>query len=214
MRKKPLESFTGMTARKILLRPEEPLNDKTLEHDTEQTTLGASLEREIPIDLGEDTRQHDFRSYLTRAAQARFVIRKVLRILGDSAKSHGLDGLEHQALLQIAGTPGGSIPIHRLADKLDIVPAFASRLVKQLESKALIERSNLKEDKRVTLTQVTAAGVELLSRIDDDVHYEMAHFQRSLQPQDRAATMAIFAFYVGEEPDSEVGLAIRAMLNE
>ncbi|MDB5940342.1 MAG: regulatory protein MarR [Polaromonas sp.] len=167
---------------------------------------------ESSLDLGEDTRRHDFSSYLTRVAHARYVMRKVLRILDDSAKSHGLDKLEHQALLQVAGTTEGSIAIHRLADRLDIVPAFASRLVKQLESKGLIVRSNLEADKRVKLTAVTLAGTALLRQIDDDVHYHMARFQRSLMPRDRAAAMAIFAFYVGEDPDSAVATAIRDVL--
>jgi DNA-binding MarR family transcriptional regulator len=167
-----------------------------------------------PVDLGEDTRQHDFLSYVTRVAQARFVMRKVLRILDDTAKSHGLDGLEHQALLQIAGTPGGSLAIHKLADRLDIVPAFASRLVKQLESKGLIDRSNLPADKRVTLTSISDAGIRELRAIDSDVHHHMAYFQRGIEPRDRAAAMAIFAFYVGESTDSEVGLAIRHALGQ
>lgn len=167
-----------------------------------------------PVDLGEDTRQHDFLSYMRRVAQARFVMRRVLRILDESAKSHGLDGLEHQALLQIAGTPTGSLAIHTLADRLDIVPAFASRLVKQLVSKGLIERSSLPADKRVTLTNVSAEGIELLRKIDSDVHYQMAHFQRGIETHDRTAALAIFAFYVGEPTDSLVGQAIRKMLIE
>lgn len=165
-------------------------------------------------DLGEETRQRDFAEYMARVAQARFVMRKVLRILTDAAKQHELDGMEHQALVQIAGTPDSPIPIHLLADRLDIVPAFASRLVKQLEGRGLIERSSDATDRRVTLTSVSAAGLALLQRIDDDVHYQMAHFQRSLQPHDRAAAMAIFAFYVGENPDSDVAVAIRSMLDD
>jgi DNA-binding MarR family transcriptional regulator len=164
-------------------------------------------------DIGEETRQRDFAEYMARVAQARYVMRKVLRILTDAAKKHGMDGMEHQALVQIAGTPDGQIPIHLLADRLDIVPAFASRLVKQLEARKLIERSSDATDRRVTLTSISEAGLQLLQLIDDDVHYQMAHFQRSLQPHDRAAAMAIFAFYVGESPDSAVAVAIRSMLD-
>lgn len=165
-----------------------------------------------PVDLGEDTRQHDFLAYLRRVAQARFVMRKALRILDDSAKAFGLDGLEHQALLQIAGTPSGSLAIHSLADRLDIVPPFASRLVKQLESKELILRSRPHEDRRVILTRISPKGIELLGKIDRDIHYEIAHFQRGIGGQERAAALAIFGFYVGEPPDSPVAKAIREML--
>jgi len=166
------------------------------------------------VDLGQDIRQQDFSSYLTRIAEARFVMRKVLRILNDSAKAHGLDALEHQALVQIAGTPSGGVAIHALAERLDIVPAFGSRIVKQLESKGLISRSNLPHDKRVTLTSVTPEGLALLRRIDEDVHHHMAYFQSSLDPRGRASALAIFAFYVGEPADSDVARSIRSILEE
>lgn len=194
-------------------RPDETLNDDALVQDANGTT-GDDAVSDDSIDLGEDTRQRDFHSYVTRVAQARFVMRKVLRILDDSAKKLGLDALEHQALLQISGTPTGAIAIHRLAERLDIVPAFASRLVKQLESKGLIERANLEADKRVTLTNVSEAGIQLLREIDDEVHYRMAYFQHGIQPRARAAAMAIFAFYVGEDPESDVAKAIRVMLDD
>lgn len=139
-------------------------------------------------------------------------MRKVLRVLNDCAKAHGLDALEHQALVQVAGTPAGGVAIHALAERLDIVPAFGSRIVKQLESKGLIERSNLEHDKRVTLTSVTSRGTELLRQIDETVHHHMAYFQGSLGPHDRASALAIFAFYVGEPADSPVAASIRTML--
>jgi DNA-binding MarR family transcriptional regulator len=188
---------------KDAIAPSEPSSDRP----------GTKPSRD-PIDLGEDTRQGDFLAYVRRVAQARFVMRKVLRILDDCAKKHGLEGLEHQALLQIGGTPTGSIAIHLLADRLDIVPAFASRLVKQLEARNLIERSTLAADKRVTLTSVSAAGIALLRAVDEDVHYQMAHFQRGIGPEDRVAAMAIFAFYVGESADSNVATAIRTSLGD
>ena len=169
-------------------------------------------EHATTVDLGEDTRQRDFLAYLRRVAQARFVMRKALRILDESAKSYGLDGLEHQALLQIAGTPSGALAIHNLADRLDIVPAFASRLVKQLESKQLIVRSRLHDDRRVILTSISPKGMDLLRKIDSDIHYEIAHFQRGIDRQERAAALAIFGFYVGEPSDSAVAKAIRQML--
>jgi DNA-binding MarR family transcriptional regulator len=161
----------------------------------------------------DEIRGLDFVTYMTLVAQARYVMRKVLRILDECAKAYGLEALEHQALLQIAGMPSRAVPIHVLAARLDIVPAFGSRLVKQLESKGLITRSNLKADKRVTLTTATEDGVALLEKIAEKVHYEIAHFQRTLEPKDRASAMAIFAFYVGEPGDSAVSEAIRSELD-
>lgn len=173
-----------------------------------------SLVSDSVIDLGDDLRRSNFRQYLAHANQARFVIRKVVRILTDVAKRNGLDGMEHQALLQVASVPGGQVPIHVLAERLDIVPAFASRLVKQLEARALIRRSRFEADKRVTLTSVTDAAMTLLRQIDEEIHFEVAYFQKGLSAPERMAALSIFAFYVGEPQDSDVASAIRASLDQ
>ena len=45
-------------------------------------------------------RRNDFQRYFHGIAKARYVIRKVIRIVDEQAKKAGLDPLEHQALIQ------------------------------------------------------------------------------------------------------------------
>lgn len=150
------------------------------------------------IGLSHDSRADDFHQYAVRIAEARFAVRKVTRILDESARTHGLEPLQHQALLQIFGTNSGAVAVHELASRLDVVPAFASRLVKQLDMQGLIARESLASDKRVALLNVTNRGIELLQKIEVEVHHHMSYFQRGLSSEQHLATLSIFALFIGE----------------
>jgi len=145
----------------------------------------------------EGARVTDFSSYVTSIAHARHVIRKVLRIVDERAKGAGLEPLQHQALLQIYGSDNGDLNVNRIAERLDIAPAFASRLTKELEQRQLVERSQSKTDRRVVTVSATPAGAEILREIDNDVHKHVAYFQNQLSDHERVTALMIFAFYVG-----------------
>ena len=155
----------------------------------------------------------NFHGYAHGISQARYVIRKVLRIVDEQAKKVGLDPLQHQALIQIDGNIDSPMPVNKVAERLDIAPAFASRLIKELEGKGLIRRESHPEDRRVTCVAATGAGVQLLRDIDDAVHVHVSYFQSQLSDDGRMAALAIFAFYVGLEGDSALAKAIRDSLH-
>lgn len=138
----------------------------------------------------------DFRSYFRGIAEARYVIRKVLRIADEQAKRMSLEPLEHQALIQIFGSTRPQ-RVSDLAERLDIAPAFASRIVKGLESRGLAVRSPSPHDKRSTFVDLTDEARRLLSEIDQNVTRHIRHFQAELHPAERAVALGIFAFYVG-----------------
>lgn len=162
-------------------------------------------------DLGDADRLQDFQSYVRNIAAARHVIRRVLRIVDEQAKQHGLEPLTHQLLLQVYGVNRGrGITVSHLAARLDIPVAFASRIVKQLEELGLVRREASTEDRRSIFVSATEMGVDTLSRIDADVHYNVAHLQRQLGESDRLAALTIFAFYVGLDPESPIASAIRS----
>lgn len=140
--------------------------------------------------------------YFQSVAHARYVIRKVMRIVDDQAKREALEPLEHQTLIQVCGAQQGPIQINELAERLDIVPAFASRLVRVLESKGLVERGRTNEDRRVTLVSVTEEGIEVLQRIDERVRLHVGVFKDQLSEEARVAAFSIFGFYVGIPADS------------
>lgn len=145
----------------------------------------------------DDARTEKFDGYVHGIAQARYVIRKVWRIVDDEAKKAGLEPLHHQALLQAFGAGPGPLTIGRLAERLDIVPALASRTVKELEQKQLVIRRRHPDDRRVIAVVVTEAGRDLLRRIDAAVHVHVEYFQSQLTDEQRKAALVILTFYVG-----------------
>jgi DNA-binding MarR family transcriptional regulator len=140
---------------------------------------------------------HDQHAYFQGIAQARFVIRKCFRIVDEQARQAGLDPLEHQAMLQIYGSAEQSLAVSRLAERLDVSIAFASKLAKGLERSGYADRTQGSADQRVTNVAVTAAGRELLHKIDEQVKFHVGYFARQLSPKQRATALDIFAFYVG-----------------
>lgn len=161
-------------------------------------------------DIGDVERSGDFQSYVKNIAEARHVTRRVLRIVDDEAKKHGLEPLLHQALLQIYGYDGGrGISVSGLAARLDVASAFASRLVRRLEELDLVHREQSESDRRSTNVTATPEGVKKLSSIDHDVHFRVAYLQRELSEDQRLAALSIFAFYVGLDTASPIATAIR-----
>jgi DNA-binding MarR family transcriptional regulator len=139
--------------------------------------------------------------YFHGVAEARYVIRRVFRIVDEQAKAADLEPLEHQALIQILGAPK-PFRVIDLADRLDIAPAFASRLAKRLEDSGLVQRSAALDDRRSKHLAATERARELLAQIDEQVHVHVDYFQRQLSHDERVAALGIFAFYLGAAPDT------------
>jgi DNA-binding MarR family transcriptional regulator len=140
---------------------------------------------------------HDPHLYFEGVAQARFVLRKVFRLIEEQAKLGGLDPLEHQALIQIYGSPQMKLRVKEAAEKLDIAPAFASNILKSLEKRRLVNRLSSDHDQRVTYVVVTPEAKQLLHRIDEQVQMHVDYFTRQLTQDSREAAISILMFYVG-----------------
>jgi DNA-binding MarR family transcriptional regulator len=167
------------------------------------------------VEAGEPAADHDFWNYMHSVAQARYVVRKVVRIVHEQAKRADLDPLEHEALLQIFGNGGTErLSVNRLAELLDVAPALASRIIKALVAKGFVQREQSQQDKRVTLVTATEAGVAMLRRIDKQVHVHIDYFRKQLEDADRLSLMAVFAFWAGLGADSTIGREIRSAVAE
>lgn len=147
--------------------------------------------------MAEERRVSDFNSYVVSIAEARYVMRKVSRIVDDEAKLQGLDPLEHQAMLQAYGSGEKLRTVSQLAERLDVAPALASRVVNSLVAKGMVTRHSSTADKRVTEIEISAEGAELIKKIDQKVHVHMDYFQTQLTEPQRLAALAIFTFYLG-----------------
>ena len=149
------------------------------------------------VTKAEDRRATEFSEYVVSIAEARYVMRKVSRIVDDEAKLEGLDPLEHQAMLQAYGTDSRLRTVSQIAERLDIAPALASRVVNSLVGKGMVIRRSSAADKRVTEIEISEEGAELVRKIDRKVHVHMDYFQTQLTESQRLAALAIFSFYLG-----------------
>lgn len=165
------------------------------------------------LEIREAPDNEDFQRYTESIANARYVIRRVFRMVDDQARAAGIDPLEHKVLLQVYGFHGETPSISAVAHRLDIVPAFASRLIKGLEQQGLLRRSQLASDRRVTTVEITDKGVALLREIDNSVHLHIRYFQSQMTKRERMDTLVVSAFYVGVEADSMIATALRDEFN-
>lgn len=163
------------------------------------------------LDVDRKSRDYNFHEYMQIVAHARYVFRTVQRLIDNCAKNHGVEPLEHQAMIQIYGASEQRLPIGRLAERLDIDSALASRLVQQLESRHFVRRTRSNEDKRAIYVSLTREGVKKIRAVVDAAHTEVEFFRLVSDEIQRRATHEIAAFYVGSlktddvAPDSAMG---------
>lgn len=157
----------------------------------------------------EDARADKFDGYVHGIAQARYIVRKVWRFADEEARKAGLEPLQHQALLQAVGADPTPLTIGRLADRLDIVPALASRTVKELERLGYVSRTRHPDDKRVITVIVTEPGRDLLRAIDAAVHVHVDYFHSTLTDEQRRAALVILTFYAGLGSRSRLSAIMR-----
>lgn len=135
--------------------------------------------------------------YFKAVAHVRYILRKVFRMVDDQAKQLGLESLEHQALLQVYGSPDQELRVSELAERLDIAPAFASNLIKDLVKRKFLRRVSDSSDMRVTILQITNAGRELCDQIDSEVRSHVDYFTNQLTTDERETALSTLMFYVG-----------------
>ena len=70
--------------------------------------------------------------------------------------------------------------VKEIAERLDISPAFASSLVKQLVGAGFASRARDDGDRRATHVAIIKAGIATLHAIDEAVHVHVEYFNRLL----------------------------------
>jgi DNA-binding MarR family transcriptional regulator len=136
-------------------------------------------------------------AYFVAVAHVRYILRKVIRMIDDKASELGLASLEHQVLLQVYGSSMQQLRVNELAERLDITPAFASNLIKDLIKRKFLRRASDSSDLRVTVLQITRAGRDLCHQIDSEVRPHVDYFTNQLTSDERETALSTLMFYVG-----------------
>jgi DNA-binding MarR family transcriptional regulator len=139
----------------------------------------------------------DRHDYFYGVAEARYLLRKVFRLVEEQARRGGLDPLAHQALIQIYGSDTGALKVREVAERLDITPAFASTMVQELADRGLVLRSRDGDDQRVMWIKVTGKGRSMLYQIDERVQAQVDRFTEGFSENRTEAAISILMFYAG-----------------
>jgi DNA-binding MarR family transcriptional regulator len=132
-----------------------------------------------------------------RIARARYVLRRMFRIIDECAKTQGLVSLQHQALVQIFGGPAIGLTVNELSERLDTTQPGASRVLKSLVDIGYAERRENKTDLRIIHVRITRAGRQCLRSIERMVHSRIAAAGAELTSEQQAEVLSLVGFYIG-----------------
>lgn len=112
---------------------------------------------------------------------------------------------QFRALVVISVRP--ETTVSDLASALDVHPTTVTRLVDRLVRKRLVRRSEVAEDRRVTVLHLTAGGRRLVQRVTDRRAQQLADIARRM-PRDAwpkvVEALSAFAAAAGEPGDVDV----------
>jgi DNA-binding MarR family transcriptional regulator len=84
-------------------------------------------------------------------------------------EGHGISGSQYNVLRILRGHGGDGLPCQEVAAQMVTRMPDVTRLVDRLAEAGLVERARTARDRRVVLVKITAAGLELLARLDRPV---------------------------------------------
>jgi DNA-binding MarR family transcriptional regulator len=139
----------------------------------------------------------------TRSAQQAMV--GVLRIaarvqqgLADVCWGYGITHDQYNVLRILRGVHPRGHPRYEIADRMITRAPDVTRMLDRLERQELIERVRGEEDRRLSLSRITPAGLELLASMEDAVNGVHAQFAAPLSAAERAQLARLCATILGD----------------
>jgi len=130
--------------------------------------------------------------YPAAVADARYLMRRAFRMIDEESRKVGLEPLENQVLVQLRGAPDMTLSVTQLSVRVDIPITLVSRLVSQLQKRQLVTRSGTPSDKRVTLVQITRAGVDAAQKVAELSRARFAELKGELSAEQRQAALEVW----------------------
>lgn len=106
-------------------------------------------------------------------ATATSIMRVQQRLLADldaAVAPYGLTFARYEALVLLAFSRTGELPMSRVGERLMIHPTSATNIVQRLAADGLVERVPNPQDGRGTLARITAAGTERMEEATAALH--------------------------------------------
>ena len=99
--------------------------------------------------------------------------------------TEGLSMSRFMVLLRLWQTEDGQAPLHEIADWCSVSPRNITGLVDGLAAGGLVERIAHRDDRRITLARLTAAGSRLVERVAGDHWAEQTRLVADLDEGER-----------------------------
>lgn len=121
--------------------------------------------------LRDEIRQR--RPFGTLEEEAHLAIERTAAVLGhafaDAIRAHGITPTQYNVLRILRGAGGRGLCRNEVRDRLVAQVPDVTRLLDRMEDAGLVARERGAEDRRLVTTHITAAGRDLLRRLDAPV---------------------------------------------
>ncbi|MEO8380018.1 MAG: MarR family transcriptional regulator [Acidobacteriota bacterium] len=122
--------------------------------------LQAEIRQTKPFDSIEEE------TYLNLVRTADAITRELDRML----QPHALTGTQYNVLRILRGAGKEGATCSAISERLLAFDPDVTRLLDRLEKARLVKRARSESDRRVVMTTITSAGLELLGKLDEPLH--------------------------------------------
>ena len=108
----------------------------------------------------------------------------VRQLVDETCADFEITGGQYNALRILRGAHPKGYPRCEIAARMVERAPDVTRLIDRLERRGLVERARVPEDRRLSITRITRAGLDLLRRVDPQVHEIQRRFAARLSARD------------------------------
>lgn len=108
----------------------------------------------------------------------------VRQLVDDACAPHGITLGQYNALRILRGAHPTGYPRGEIAARMVERAPDVTRLIDRLERRGLVERARVPEDRRLSITRITKAGLDLLRKTDPHIHDIQRRFAARVPSRD------------------------------
>jgi len=123
----------------------------------------------------------------------------VRQVVDQLCEAHAITQAQYNALRILRGARPDGYPRGEIACRLIDRAPDVTRLIDRLERRGLVERARVADDRRLSITRITRAGLDLLRRMDPGIREVQRRFASRLTARDVKELSRICERLYGEE---------------
>lgn len=121
--------------------------------------------------------------------------------LEQTCAGHGITAAQYNVLRILNGGPPDGYARREILERMIERAPDCTRLIDRLEKQGYVRRNRTRSDRRLSLTQITARGRELLGRMIGDIQDVQQRVAGRLSPRDRRELSTILEKVYGGGPE-------------